>query len=66
MQQSAERADRSDRGAVTGYTAPVNAAPSGSYKASGARWSNGHTGEDFAAASGTPVKAVTSGTVVSA
>ncbi|MBN3929103.1 transglycosylase family protein [Streptomyces verrucosisporus] len=66
VQQSAERADRSDRGAVTGYTAPVNAAPSGSYKASGARWSNGHTGEDFAAASGTPVKAVTNGTVVSA
>ncbi|MGK5447292.1 transglycosylase family protein [Streptomyces radiopugnans] len=66
VQQSAERADRSDRGVVTGYTAPVNAAPSGSYKASGARWSNGHTGEDFAAASGTPVKAVTSGTVVSA
>ncbi|MGY1454145.1 transglycosylase family protein [Streptomyces sp. SS8] len=66
VQQSAERADRSDRGAVTGYTAPVNAAPSGSYKAAGARWSNGHTGEDFAAASGTPVKAVTNGTVVSA
>jgi murein DD-endopeptidase MepM/ murein hydrolase activator NlpD len=66
VQQSAERADRSDRGSITGYTAPVNASPSGSYKASGARWSNGHTGEDFAAASGTPVKAVTNGTVVSA
>ncbi|MTE19322.1 peptidoglycan DD-metalloendopeptidase family protein [Streptomyces sp. TRM43335] len=68
----AERADRSDRsdnvstGVSTGYTAPVNAAPSGSYKASGARWSNGHTGEDFPAGSGTPVKAVTNGTVVSA
>ncbi|GAA2455638.1 transglycosylase family protein [Streptomyces macrosporus] len=68
-QQSIERADRS-AGASTdvssGYTAPVNATPSGSYKAAGARWSNGHTGEDFPAASGTPVKAVTNGTVVSA
>ncbi|GAA2414596.1 hypothetical protein GCM10010420_50340 [Streptomyces glaucosporus] len=67
--QSAERADRSggaSANASAGYTAPVNAAPSGSYKAAGARWSNGHTGEDFAAGTGTPVKAVTNGTVVSA
>ncbi|MEE1938575.1 transglycosylase family protein [Streptomyces sp. TRM 70361] len=65
-----ERADRSEArtsaGVSSGYTAPVAARPSGSYKAAGARWSNGHTGEDFAAASGTPVKAVTNGTVVSA
>ncbi len=44
----------------------MNAAPSGSYKAAGARWSNGHTGEDFPAGTGTVVKAVTNGTVVSA
>ncbi|HEX5566715.1 MAG TPA: transglycosylase family protein [Streptomyces sp.] len=50
----------------SGYTAPVAAAPSGSYKAAGSRWSNGHTGEDFPAGTGTPVKAVTNGTVVSA
>ncbi|PJE95647.1 peptidase [Streptomyces carminius] len=69
-ERAAERSDRSEArtspGVSSGYAAPVAAAPSGSYKAAGARWSNGHTGEDFAAASGTPVKAVTSGTVVSA
>lgn len=33
---------------------------------SGSLWSNGHTGTDFAAASGTPIRAVHSGTVKSA
>ncbi|WP_435839020.1 transglycosylase family protein [Streptodolium elevatio] len=49
---------------ASGYTRPVPGAPHGSYGNSGSLWSNGHTGEDFSAASGTSVKAVTSGTVV--
>ncbi|MCX4820714.1 LysM peptidoglycan-binding domain-containing M23 family metallopeptidase [Streptomyces sp. NBC_01142] len=52
----------------SGFTAPVDGASiSTAYRASGAMWSSGyHTGVDFAAASGTSVKSVGAGTVVSA
>ncbi|NJQ00286.1 transglycosylase family protein [Streptomyces zingiberis] len=53
--------------ATTGFTAPVDAAPSTAYRAAGGSWSSGyHTGVDFSVASGTQVKAIGSGTVVSA
>ncbi|MEE1754112.1 M23 family metallopeptidase [Streptomyces sp. SP18CS02] len=51
----------------SGFTAPVSAGVTTPYRASGSMWSSGyHTGVDFAASSGTPVKAVGAGTVVSA
>lgn len=52
----------------SGFTAPIDGASiSTAYRVSGAMWSSGyHTGVDFAAASGTSVKSVGAGTVVSA
>ncbi|MDJ0465685.1 LysM peptidoglycan-binding domain-containing M23 family metallopeptidase [Streptomyces sp. H27-C3] len=51
----------------SGFTAPVSAGVTTSYRASGGSWSSGyHTGVDFSASSGTSVKAVGAGTVVSA
>ncbi|MER7111388.1 M23 family metallopeptidase [Streptomyces sp. NPDC000229] len=51
----------------SGFTAPVDAGVTTPYRASGSSWSSGyHTGVDFAASSGTTVKAVGAGTVVSA
>lgn len=53
--------------AAAGFVAPVGGGTSTAYKASGAMWSSGyHTGVDFRASSGTTVKAVGAGTVVSA
>ncbi|WP_438290087.1 transglycosylase family protein [Streptomyces sp. HUAS TT7] len=50
-----------------GFTAPVDAHPSTSYHKAGSSWASGyHTGVDFPVATGTSVKAVTSGTVVEA
>ncbi|MCT9090298.1 transglycosylase family protein [Streptomyces sp. ASQP_92] len=50
-----------------GFTAPVDAHPSTPYHRAGASWASGyHTGVDFPVATGTSVKAVTSGTIVSA
>ncbi|MBC9713674.1 peptidoglycan DD-metalloendopeptidase family protein [Streptomyces sp. TRM66268-LWL] len=52
---------------TSGFTAPVAAGVSTQYRTAGSMWSSGyHTGTDFAAASGTPVKAIGEGTVVSA
>ncbi|WSY16314.1 LysM peptidoglycan-binding domain-containing M23 family metallopeptidase [Embleya sp. NBC_00896] len=50
------------------YVAPVSGGSlSASYGTGGSRWSSGsHTGQDFAVSTGTTVRAVTSGTVVSA
>jgi len=50
------------------YVRPVSGGSlSASYGQSGSRWSSGsHTGQDFAVSTGTTVRAVTSGTVVSA
>lgn len=52
---------------TTTYTAPVNAEVTTGYAVTGSSWSLGyHTGVDFAVSTGTSVKAVTSGEVVSA
>ncbi|MER6995488.1 LysM peptidoglycan-binding domain-containing M23 family metallopeptidase [Streptomyces sp. NPDC000410] len=52
---------------VAPFFAPVPSAVTTAYKTAGAMWSSGyHTGADFAAATGTSVKAVGAGTVVSA
>ncbi|MFI6105395.1 peptidoglycan DD-metalloendopeptidase family protein [Streptomyces sp. NPDC051310] len=51
----------------SGFTAPVDAGITTPYRASGSMWSSGyHTGVDFAASSGSTVKAVGPGSVVSA
>nr|WSX48818.1 LysM peptidoglycan-binding domain-containing M23 family metallopeptidase [Streptomyces sp. NBC_00974] len=53
--------------ASVGFVAPVGGGVSTSYRTPGAMWSSGyHTGVDFIASSGTTVKAVGAGTVVSA
>ncbi|MFF1716006.1 transglycosylase family protein [Streptomyces sp. NPDC058268] len=53
--------------ASRGMSAPVAASPSTPYRAAGGSWSKGyHTGVDFPVATGTSVKAVAAGTVVSA
>ncbi|HEY3483681.1 MAG TPA: transglycosylase family protein [Streptomyces sp.] len=52
----------------TAYTLPVSGAPIGTqYHASGSHWASGyHTGVDFLVGTGTSVKSVAAGTVVSA
>ncbi|MFG3256948.1 peptidoglycan DD-metalloendopeptidase family protein [Streptomyces sp. NPDC048172] len=48
------------------WTTPVKPSAytlSAGYRSSGARWSKGHTGQDFAVETGTPVRAVGAGTV---
>ncbi|SCX84314.1 LysM domain-containing protein [Streptomyces sp. 136MFCol5.1] len=51
----------------SGYVAPVPGKHTTNYRASGANWSSGsHTGIDFPVSTGTSVKAITSGTVVTA
>lgn len=53
--------------AGSGWTRPVDASASTAYRASGGSWSSGyHTGVDFSASSGTSVKAIGEGSVVSA
>ncbi|MFG2988888.1 LysM peptidoglycan-binding domain-containing M23 family metallopeptidase [Streptomyces sp. NPDC048257] len=52
---------------AAGFVAPVSGGISTQYKVAGAMWSSGyHTGVDFIASSGTSVRAVGAGTVVSA
>ncbi|MEW2122351.1 peptidoglycan DD-metalloendopeptidase family protein [Streptomyces sp. NPDC007259] len=52
---------------ASGYVHPVPGNHTTAYRASGANWSSGsHTGIDFPVATGTSVKAITSGTVVTA
>lgn len=51
----------------SGYVHPVPGNHTTAYRASGANWSSGsHTGIDFPVSTGTSVKAITSGTVVTA
>ncbi|OEV02676.1 transglycosylase family protein [Streptomyces oceani] len=66
--QDAEAQDSgSEQDDSGGFQAPVDSGTSTAYGASGSSWSSGsHTGVDFSASSGTPVKAVTDGQVVSA
>lgn len=54
--------------ASNGFSAPLDGAALGTaYKVAGSMWSSGyHTGVDFSAPTGTPLKAVGAGTVVSA
>ncbi|MFD5073611.1 peptidoglycan DD-metalloendopeptidase family protein [Streptomyces sp. NPDC058371] len=54
--------------AASGYTLPVQGATIGtSYKTAGSMWSSGyHTGVDFVVPTGTSIKSVAAGTVVSA
>ncbi|MFI2369209.1 peptidoglycan DD-metalloendopeptidase family protein [Streptomyces sp. NPDC018833] len=60
-------AEKAATPASSGWTAPVEGGISTPYRASGAMWSSGyHTGVDFIAGSGTSVKSVGPGTVVSA
>ncbi|MDI3404020.1 LysM peptidoglycan-binding domain-containing M23 family metallopeptidase [Streptomyces cavernicola] len=50
-----------------GFTAPVQASISTAYRTAGGMWSSGyHTGTDFVVPTGTPIKAIGEGTVVSA
>ncbi|MEW1689198.1 peptidoglycan DD-metalloendopeptidase family protein [Streptomyces sp. NPDC091265] len=56
-----------DQGDSSGYVHPVPGNHTTAYRASGANWSSGsHTGIDFPVSTGTSVKAITSGTVVTA
>ncbi|WP_229841091.1 LysM peptidoglycan-binding domain-containing M23 family metallopeptidase [Streptomyces brasiliensis] len=68
--KKAEEATTSEEAAGTGngFSAPLSGVSLGTgYKESGSSWSSGyHTGVDFVAVTGTPLKAVGAGTVVSA
>lgn len=72
---AAEKADTattatkaSDTGSGSGYTLPVDGATIGTnYKVAGSMWSSGyHTGTDFVVPTGTTIKSIAAGTVVSA
>jgi murein DD-endopeptidase MepM/ murein hydrolase activator NlpD len=53
--------------AASGFSSPVDASTSTPYRASGGSWSSGyHTGVDFSVSTGSTVKSVGSGEVVSA
>ncbi|WP_151770516.1 M23 family metallopeptidase [Streptomyces abyssomicinicus] len=63
----APKTTAADAAATGGYTAPADAALGTAYRTAGSMWSSGyHTGVDFALPTGTPLKSVAAGTVVSA
>jgi murein DD-endopeptidase MepM/ murein hydrolase activator NlpD len=64
----ASTATQSNTASASGYTAPVSGAGVGTaYRVAGSMWSSGyHTGVDFVVPTGTSLKAVGAGTVVSA
>ncbi|MGW7517071.1 M23 family metallopeptidase [Streptomyces sp. NPDC054796] len=66
--ERAARKAEAKRAALNGYVAPVdNSYVSTGYQTGGGMWSSGsHTGIDFHAAQGTPVKSVAAGEVVEA
>ncbi|MGW3953911.1 M23 family metallopeptidase [Streptomyces sp. NPDC004752] len=66
--QHTDAANAADTAASTGYGLPVDGARIGTpYRAAGSMWSSGyHTGVDFVVPTGTALKAVGAGTVVSA
>ena len=65
---SATKATQAADTTATGYTLPVEGATLGTaYKTPGSMWSSGyHTGVDFVVPTGTTIKAIAAGTVVSA
>lgn len=65
---TAAQAAESGTSTVGGYTLPVSGATVGTgYKVAGSMWSSGyHTGVDFVVPTGTSLKAIAAGTVVSA
>ncbi|GHB60213.1 hypothetical protein GCM10010347_32800 [Streptomyces cirratus] len=63
----AESASAKQQTASAGFTAPVDAALGTAYHVAGSSWSSGyHTGVDFPVPTGTSIKAVGPGTVLSA
>jgi len=71
QRRAAERAKRQEaerrRRLARAYVLPLTKYRlSARFGQSGSRWSSTHTGQDFAAPSGTPVRSVATGTVVSA
>ncbi|WP_217145940.1 M23 family metallopeptidase [Streptomyces sp. AC627_RSS907] len=65
---TSSRTSTQSAGTASGYTSPVPGGSVGTpYHQSGSMWSSGyHTGTDFVVPTGTPLKAVGAGTVVSA
>ncbi|MFJ9010178.1 transglycosylase family protein [Streptomyces canus] len=62
---SDDTAEKTEKAADTGLVAPVNASLGTPYRKAGSAWSKGyHTGVDFAVPTGTSVKAVAAGKVV--
>ncbi|MFF1306340.1 transglycosylase family protein [Streptomyces sp. NPDC058307] len=60
-----KRTEKTEKAADTGLVAPVHAALGTPYRKAGSAWSKGyHTGVDFAVPTGTSVKAVAAGKVV--
>jgi murein DD-endopeptidase MepM/ murein hydrolase activator NlpD len=60
-----EKTEKTETATGTGLVAPVNASLGTPYHKAGSAWSKGyHTGVDFAVSTGTSVKAVAAGTVV--
>ncbi|MFE7389232.1 peptidoglycan DD-metalloendopeptidase family protein [Streptomyces sp. NPDC057582] len=65
--ESAKTSAAAGQSTNSGYVHPVPGNHTTAYRASGSNWSSGsHTGIDFPVATGTSVKAITSGTVVTA
>ncbi|MFE2089860.1 peptidoglycan DD-metalloendopeptidase family protein [Streptomyces sp. NPDC059460] len=65
--ESAKASAAAGQSTNSGYVHPVPGNHTTAYRASGSNWSSGsHTGIDFPVATGTSVKAITSGTVVTA
>ncbi|NEA99193.1 transglycosylase family protein [Streptomyces sp. SID13726] len=64
-QEKTERTEKTEKATETGLVAPVNASLGTPYHKAGSSWSKGyHTGVDFAVPTGTSVKAVAAGQVV--
>ncbi|MFF4056017.1 transglycosylase family protein [Streptomyces sp. NPDC001668] len=64
-EERTRRTEKTERSAETGLVAPVNASLGTPYRKAGSAWSKGyHTGVDFPVPTGTSVKAVAAGKVV--